>query len=125
MRPFLRSIVFALGLLTATSSVAQAFTIMSTPVISVPPTSRFYCAFTNLSSKPLAVSIFVIDQNDNIQSQSNYAAVLASQSVVFRTDNLLGFNRCVFDFQGSAKFVRAVAQVTDVDDVPQATVPAN
>jgi len=82
--------------------------------------------FTNLSPRPVAVTILVIDFGDNIQSSQSFAAVLTSQSVLTVTAGGQ-LERCVFDFQGvSAKFVRAAGYVVDsITGEPQLALPAS
>jgi hypothetical protein len=58
-----------LTVLIFTFLVTPAFagqTIMSTSVVLVPSTSRLHCIFTNVSNKPITLTTFVIDQQDNI-----------------------------------------------------------
>ena len=119
-------------LVTALLSIASVSfagqTIMSTPMVLVPiGSSRLNCTFTNVSNKPITLTVFVIDEADNILSRGDYA-VPASQAVVneFEFTTTGGYARCVFDTPGSAKSVRASALVWDlVSGNPLITVPAS
>jgi hypothetical protein len=116
-----------LTVLIFTFLVTPAFagqTIMSTSVVLVPSTSRLHCIFTNVSNKPITLTTFVIDQQDNILARSDFT-VPVNQSVNFEDENL-AFVRCAFDFTpGSAKSVRASALVEDIaSGNPLISVPA-
>ena len=120
-------------LVTALLSIASVSfagqTIMSTPMVLVPiGSSRLNCTFTNVSNKPITLTVFVIDEADNILSRGDYT-VPASQAVVneFEFTTTGGYARCVFDFTpGSAKSVRASAMVVDLlSGNPLIAVPAS
>ena len=103
---FLTALIF-------TSLVTPVFagqTIMSTPLVLVPSTGRLHCVFTNVSSKPITLTTFVIDEGDNILSRLDFS-VPVNQSINFESEPGT-FVRCAFDFTpGSAKSVRASALV--------------
>jgi hypothetical protein len=126
----MRFVLFALFLAPA---VAGATTLSTTFIL---PTAnpgqaapvRISCNFINVSSKPLDVTISVLDHDGNVIDSTTYPGTTSQQTWWFfpsTTETGSDAVHCVFTFSGSAKSARAAMEVVNAQtSVPLVVLPA-
>ena len=113
MKRLLTAVIFTL---LVSRAFAGTTTLSSTHAWIVPP-NLVMCNFVNVSSKPLDVTVSVVDTSNTVLETFAFAGSLATpsqfgQGITF-APQYGDFIRCVFTFSGPSKWVRAALEAPD------------
>jgi hypothetical protein len=113
MKRLLTAVIFTL---LVSRAFAGTTTLSSTHAWIGPP-NLVMCNFVNVSSKPLDVTVSVIDYSNIVLETFAFAGSLATpsqfgQGITF-VPQYADFIRCVFTFSGPSKWVRAALETPD------------